>query len=182
MIPVLVARAKSIKNVVENNMKDKIIIVDERDNEIDCKDRKTLPEECIYRVSALWIKNNKGEILLAKRALSKSHSPGKWGPAVAGTVDEGENYRVNILKEAKEEIGLENVDPRIGPKERVSGRYNYFVQWYLLTIDKPLSEFAINHKEVDEVKWFSKDELLGELEDNPDNFLRTMERWVELFC
>lgn len=163
-------------------MNTKIIIVDEKDNKIDCKNRETLNQGDIYRVSALWITNNKGEILLAKRALNKSHSPGKWGPAVAGTVDEGGNYRVNILKEAEEEIGLKNINPQAGPKERIYGEHNYFIQWYLLTIDKHLSEFIVDWREVDEIRWFSKYNLLKELENEPIKFLDGMKQWIKLFC
>jgi isopentenyldiphosphate isomerase len=78
-------------------MKPKIIIVNEKDKEIGLKERGTLKTEDIYRVTALWITNSKDEILLAKRALTKSNDPGKWGPAVAGTVDEGETYEENSI-------------------------------------------------------------------------------------
>ena len=54
----------------------KIIIVDEKDRIINCKERIKLNREEIYRVSALWIKNSNGESLLAQRSFSKKHSPG----------------------------------------------------------------------------------------------------------
>ena len=120
-------------------MKPKIVIVDEDDNVIGHKERGLVGRGDIYRVSALWITNSKGKILLARRALTKSHDPGKWGPAVAGTVEEGEDYRDNIVKEAGEEIGLRNIKPQTGPKIRIFGEHNYFDQWYLLKIDKTIS-------------------------------------------
>lgn len=163
-------------------MEHKIVIVDEKDNVIGYKDQYEVTQEDIYRVSSLWVTNSRGEILLAKRALNKSHDPGKWGPAVEGTVDEGENYKANILKEAEEEIGLKNIEPRLGPKERVSGEHNFFDQFYILTADKPLNEFVIDRGEVDEIRWFSKEDLLKEIQDNPTGFLKTMKQWVELFC
>jgi len=90
----------------------KIIIVDENDNPIGLKERGTLDyDKDIYRVSALWITNSKGQILIARRALTKKQNPGKWGPGVAGTIDEGETYDSNIIKEAKEELGLQNIKP-----------------------------------------------------------------------
>ncbi|GAF94063.1 unnamed protein product, partial [marine sediment metagenome] len=82
--------------------KSKIIIVDDNDKIIGYKERDTLKREDIYRVSALWITNSHGEILLARRHHTKSHRPRKWGPAVAGTVDAGETYEDNIIKEAEE--------------------------------------------------------------------------------
>ena len=72
--------------------KPKIILVNENDEIIGYKERGTLDKEDIYRVSALWIQNSKGEILLAQRSFNKNNNPRKWGPAVAGTNDEGESY------------------------------------------------------------------------------------------
>ena len=89
-------------------MKEKIIIVDKNDKIIGYKIRGTLDKNGIYRVSALWITNSLGEILLARRSRKKDKHPLKWGPAVAGTVEEGETYEQNIVKEAWEELGLKN--------------------------------------------------------------------------
>lgn len=86
-----------------------IPIVDEEDNIIDYKERKKLDLKDIYRVSALWIENSKGEILLAQRSFNKKHHPGLWGPAVAGTVEKGESYEENISHEIEEELGIKEV-------------------------------------------------------------------------
>lgn len=163
-------------------MKQKIIIVDEDDNVLGHKDRELVKRKDIYRVSALWVTNSKGEVLLAQRAFTKSHSPGKWGPAVAGTVEEGENYDTNILKEAEEEIGLKNINPKTGPKLRISGEHNYFTQWYLLEMDKPINEFIVDRREVEQIAWFPKNELLKEKQNYPDKFLKNMKRYIKLFC
>lgn len=129
--------------------KPKIIIVNEQDEIIGYKDRNLIDSKDIYRVSSLWIKNSKGEILLAQRAFTKSHHPGRWGPATAGTVEEGEDYYSNIVKEAKEELGIENVSFKELVKLRRQTKWNYFVQWYLAIIDKDIREFKIQKEEVD---------------------------------
>lgn len=108
--------------------KQKIIIVDENDEIIKHKERGTLNQSDIYRVSALWIQNSKGEILLAQRSFNKKNHPGKWGPAVAGTNDEGETYESNIVKEAEEEIGLKNISFQKSINQKVEGEHNYFAQ------------------------------------------------------
>ena len=48
-------------------------------------------------------------VLIVERqtAFDKKYDPGKWGPSAAGTVEEGETYQSNIIKELQEEIGLE---------------------------------------------------------------------------
>jgi isopentenyldiphosphate isomerase len=152
--------------------KPRIVIVNENDEIIGHKERGTLTKEDIYRVSALWITNSKGDILLAQRKFTKAHDPGKWGPAVAGTVDEGEAYEMNILKEAEEEIGLKDIHPTLGPKRRERGEHNYFGQWYLLTIDKPVEDFTIQEEEVEQIKWFARSELEKDICDNPEKYLK----------
>jgi len=105
--------------------------------------------------------NSKNEILLAKRALTKKHDPGKWGPAVAGTVDEGETYDSNIVKEVEEELGLKNINPEKWIKNDTIGKqkYQHFTQWYKLRLDEPLDYFKLQEEEVSEIKWFARDEL-----------------------
>lgn len=139
---------------------EKQIVVNEKDEIIGYKERGTLAPEDIYRVSALWIENSKGEILLARRAHTKKKDPGKWGPAVAGTVEEGETYESNIIKEAEEELGLINISPQQGLKKRIKNPHNYIVKLFLLKLDKEIEEFKINKKEVAEIKWFTKQEIL----------------------
>ena len=162
-------------------IKSKIIIVDENDKIIGYKNRGTLKKEEIYRVSALWITNSNREILLARRHHTKSHYPRRWGPAVAGTVEEGETYEDNIIKEADEELRLRNIKPKIGPKTKTDNKYHHFTQWYTLSVDKNINEFKIKEDEVEEIKWFSPEELRKQLQETPEEFLPTMKKYFELF-
>ena len=162
-------------------MVSEIIIVDEKDNLIGFKKRNSLKKEDIYRVSALWLINSKEDILLAKRHRNKLHHPRKWGPAVAGTVEKGETYKLNIIKEAEEELGIKNIKPKLGPKTRTQNEYNYFTQQFILILDKNTDDFKIQREEVEEVKWFSKEELLKELNKNPNEFLPNMRKYLNLF-
>lgn len=150
----------------------RIPIVDENDNIIEYRNRNDRDFNAIYRVSSLWITNSKNEILLARRAWNKNHDPGKWGPAVAGTVEEGETYKSNIIKEAEEELGLKDIKPTLGAKLRKKIKWNYFTQQFHLVLDKDISEFKIQKDEVAEVKWFSKEELRKQLREHPDDFLK----------
>ena len=158
---------------------EKIIIVDNKDNKIGIKERESITKENIYRVSVLWVTNSKSEILLAKRSLDKTHSPGRWGPAVAGTVEENETYDSNMIKEAEEEIGLKNVRLQKGLKIRMTTKYNYFCQWYFIKIDRDLNEFKLQESEVAEIKWFSRKELLHKTEESQDEFIQSVRIGVE---
>jgi isopentenyl-diphosphate Delta-isomerase len=158
----------------------KIPIVDENDEIVTHKERENLDyKKDIYRVASLWINNSKGEILLARRAFTKKHSPGKWGPAVAGTVEEGETYESNIIKEAEEEIGLKNIAPQKGKKERISTKYNYFAQRFHLNLDKPIEEFKPSEREVAEMKWFSKEELKILLDNSPEEIIDAIRDFIK---
>jgi len=161
--------------------KPKIIIVDENDKVITHKNRGSLKKEDIYRVSALWITNFRGEILLSRRHYTKSHHPRKWGPAVAGTIEEGETYEKNIIKEAEEELGLKNIKPKLGPKTKTDNEFHHFTQWHTLNVDKDINEFKIREDEVEEIKWFSPEELKKRLQKHPEEFLPTMNKYFELF-
>ncbi len=149
----------------------KIPIVDENDNVIEYRERENRDVNAIYRVSSLWVTDTDGKILLARRGFNESHDPGKWGPAVAGTVEEGETYEENILKEAEEELGLQNIKPSIGIKKRRKTKWNYFSQEFLLTLPAGFNDFKIAEDEVAEVKWFSEKELQEKLKETPDDFL-----------
>jgi isopentenyldiphosphate isomerase/mannose-6-phosphate isomerase-like protein (cupin superfamily) len=157
----------------------RIVIVNDQDEIIGHKERCTLVKEDIYRVSALWVTNSNGDILLAQRKFTKKHDPGKWGPAVAGTVDEGETYENNIIKEAEEEIGLANIKPTLGPKRRVYGEHNYFCQWYTLIVDKAVQDFTIQEEEVEQIRWIPKIELQKDLREHPDRYVSGMQWSVE---
>lgn len=159
-----------------------IPIVDENDQIVGHKDRADIDHEReIYRVAALWLTNSAGEVLIAQRKLSKDKDPGMWGPAVSGTVEQDETYEVNIYKEAEEEIGLTQVEFKLGPKTRVRIPRNFFSQWFTATVDKLIEEFRIAEEEVEQIKWVSFDDLARDVEDNPGNYVLPMPDIVKLF-
>ena len=160
----------------------KTIIVDSNDHIIDYKERGDMKKEDIYRVSALWITNSRGEILLAQRHHSKSHHPKLWATAVAGTIEEGETYESNIIKEAGEEIGLFNIKPQLGPKVEVNDEYHHFTQWFFLSIDKNINEFILAEDEVQDIAWYTPEELKEQLSEDPEKFIPTMSKYFKMFC
>ncbi len=158
----------------------KIPIVNEQDEIIEYKDRDLRGEKEITRVTGLWITDSSGKILLAQRSYLKRKLPGLWGPAVAGTVEEGETYESNIIKEAEEEIGLKNIKPKLGPKMRRSTTHEYFVQWFTLVIPKN-TLLVIEKKEVEEVRWFTTEELLSAYQKDPSIFLKNFGMYSNYF-
>ncbi len=153
----------------------KIQIVDNQDTLIGVKERSEVDYKTdIYRVSALWLTNLKGQTLLAKRAPVKDKDPNKWGPAVAGTIDEGETYDVNIYKEAEEEIGLTGEQFKKGPKMLIKHPRTYFCQWYFVSLDRNTDNFMMQEDEVAELAWVDIELLKQDLRSNPDKYVAAM--------
>ncbi len=157
--------------------------VDEHDQVIGSKPRRELTHGDVYRVASLWLTNSKGEILMARRAFTKSNNPGKWGPAAAGTVEPGETYEQNIYKEAEEEVGLTGAIFQLGPKVLINGDdgRQFFVQWFTAESDWPLEKFTIREAEVAQIAWVPGDRLRQELDHNPEKYTPSAPKWVELF-
>lgn len=151
-----------------------ITIVDENDNVIGSKERESITKDDIYRVTCLWITNSKGQILLAKRAMTKSHDPGKWGPAVAGTVEEGESYDEVMVREAFEELGLRDIPMQKTKKIFSVSNWKHFTQCYTTELDYSLDQFVVQEDEVDEIKWFDRDELIRLVREKSEMFIQTM--------
>lgn len=159
-----------------------VIIVNEKDEIICHKPRsERLPSE-IGRVSGLVVLNSKNEMLIAQRVMSKKTDPGKWGPAVAGTVEEGETYVSNIIKEAKEEIGLEinEDDLKLISHTYRETSHKYFSTTFLTVVDKPIEEFKKQDNEVAEIRWVNMDELKGWYQNHPSDFIPTFGNYLNI--
>jgi isopentenyldiphosphate isomerase len=161
---------------------EKIILVDEDDNIIAHVPRNERKPTDIFRISSLWITNSKGDILLAQRHKNKESNPEKWATAVAGTNAEGETYESNIYKEAEEEIGLTGVvfEERIKFK-KFDKKYPFFSQWYSCVLDWDISQFRMQEEEVQDIRWWGREELQKALSETPEIFTSSMPRYFEMF-
>jgi len=136
----------------------KIPIVNEQDEVIEYKEKKDLGPLDINRDTGLWILDENNNILLAQRSSNKKVHPNLWTVAVAGTVEEGETYESNIIKEAREEMGIVDIVPIFlgkhlkssGPK-RMSGMFKIFINHDY--------NFKVEPMEISNTRWFSKKEL-----------------------
>jgi len=159
----------------------KVHIVDSSDVLIGYKDRNLINyEKDIYRSTALWVYNANQEVLLVQRKLTKARQPGKWGPSVAGTVEEGESYDSNIEKEAFEEIGLRGQKLLKLQKVETIDSVHQFTQWYAIKVDLPLSYFVPQFEEVEALKWIAIDTLNEDYIAQPDKYVTSMNRCLEI--
>ncbi len=150
----------------------KIPIVNEQDEILYYKEREEATQDEIRRIVSLYIFNENSEVLIAKRHPSKTIDPNLWGPAVAGTVDEGYSYDETVIKEAKEEIGLTNIKP-------ILLRKSFYETWnarrwcarYYVVINSTEREFPLEEDEVPEIKWISLEDLEKWLNEKPQDFV-----------
>jgi len=155
----------------------RIILVDEHDNPIGFKERADRTATDIIRITGLCVYNSKNEILIAKRVATKRFDPGKWGPAVAGTVDEGESYLSNIIKEAKEELGLVIETDKLvqGPCKRTPPGAPYFLQRFFYKADLPIESFVIEKSEVAEIRWIALGDLEQWIIESPEEIVAALQ-------
>lgn len=156
----------------------KIPIVNEQDEIIGYKEREEKTDEEIHRVSVLWVKDKENNMLLAQRSFNKKHHPGLWGPAVAGTVEEGETYESNIIKESEEEIGLVGINPVLGLKSLKESVHRYFSQRFSVVVDHNYP-FVKSDEEVEAIRWFGREELLSLIQEKPEMFLPNFQTYLE---
>lgn len=162
-------------------MIEKIIIVNNNDVIIWSKNRNQLVKSDIYRVSALWVTNSKWEILLAQRALSKTHNPGCFGPAVAWTLATWETYYWNMIKETQEEIWITDIQISKHSKVLIESEYSYFVQWFTAVIDKNISDFKIQEEEVICLKRISPSDLYQDIITHPEKYIASLKENLNMF-
>lgn len=154
-------------------------IVDENGNYTgEVMEREKVHDLCLYHWEiAIFIVNNKKQILLQKRAATKRFNPNKWG-LCAGHVDSGENIEVSALRELEEEVGiklsLEDLKVLVD-KETRQDECNYHVTRYFYVVCNT-NEFKIQEEEVSEVKWYDIKDVIDRIKNKDDSLVLENDR------
>jgi isopentenyl-diphosphate delta-isomerase len=154
-------------------IEDNVILVDVNDNQIGLMPKLEAHEKgVLHRAFSVFIFNNKGELMLQRRALSKYHSPGLWTNTCCSHQRDGESNILAAKRRLNEEMGFAtelfektsfiykaNFDNGLTEHELdhiIVGKYNH----------SPV----INCSEVDSWKWMSMEDIRNNINDQPHNY------------
>ena len=90
--------------------------------------------------------------------------------AVEGTVEEGETYESNIRKEAEEEIGTTLGQLEVGPRLRMTGKYNHQCQFFIYYANLDVSKLQLQKDELAAVEWYTPLSLRRQVTQKPEKF------------
>jgi len=145
-------------------------LVDEDDNVIDKDERENITSlnQKNYRVINIFIFNSEGKMIIPRRSSNRRIFPDCYDFSVGGHVSSGESYEEAAYKELREELGIENVIlEEIGYFHPKDLNTSSFSKLYRLVYD---GELNIDRDGISEIHYFTIDEIIKLLKENPKKF------------
>ncbi len=131
-----------------------------------------------------FIIDKNSNILLQKRSEKKKLWPNRWDVTVGGHVDAGEFGWQTIIRECKEELGIDVSENEVKYLISSTSVYNkngyinnHYDECYLILKDVDVSKLKLQKEEVSEVKYFSKEELLTRINNDYDGLTEKTGSW-----
>ncbi|WP_298246394.1 isopentenyl-diphosphate Delta-isomerase [uncultured Christiangramia sp.] len=149
---------------------EKVILVNEKDEQIGLMEKIEAHEKALlHRAFSVFVFNDKNELMIQQRALSKYHSPGLWTNTCCSHQREGES---NI------EAGKRRLQEEMGFSTELKDTISFI---YKAPFDNGLTEHEFDHilvgyfegkpdlnpDEVAEWKWMSLDAIEKDMQTNP---------------
>jgi isopentenyl-diphosphate delta-isomerase len=150
-----------------------VILVDEHDKEIGLMEKQEAHVKALlHRAFSVMVFNDKGEMLLQQRALSKYHSGGLWTNTCCSHPRQGDTYEQAAHRRLQEEMGFD-CELKL---------HQTFI--YKAPFDNGLTEHELDHvfigtynqdphinpEEVNDFHWISLSELDQQLRNQPEKF------------
>ncbi len=155
-------------------MEQQLILVDEQDQVIGYGEKMEVHEKAqLHRAFSIFVMNDKNELLLQMRAVTKYHSGGLWANTCCSHPIKGEDQMTTVNRRLMEEMGF---SCELMP---------LFSFIYKAKLDKGLTEHELDHvytgnyngapipnpDEVGDWKWMNIEELKKDLQENPENYV-----------
>ena len=155
-------------------MEEQVVLISENDEVLGLMDKMQAHENgLLHRAFSVFLFNEKGEVLLQKRAAEKYHSPNQWTNAVCSHPREGETYLEGAQRRLKEELGIEAIE--LSPKFHFIYKADVGGNLWEHELDHVFTgnydgNFSLNEEEVSEIRYITMEALDAEMESNPENF------------
>ena len=130
-----------------------------------------------HRAVAVFIlSKDNSKILLQKRSANKKLRPNLWDISAGGHVLAGEFGYDAVVRETKEELGIDLKDEQIKfiggtISENIKGDIinRQFNEFYVVNKDIRLDDVILQKEEVQDIKWFSKEKFIEMVNNNYEN-------------
>lgn len=154
-------------------MTEYVVLVDENDEQLGLMEKQQAHVAgLLHRAFSVFVFNSKGETLLQKRAEGKYHSPGLWTNTCCSHPRENESYKEAAQRRLQEEMGfsceLEEKFHFIYKAKLDNDLYEHELDHVFTGIYD--GEFKINEEEVGDFKWISMEDLIADINSNPENY------------
>ena len=150
-----------------------VILVDEQDNDIGVMEKMQAHQEgLLHRASSIFIFNDKKELLLQQRALSKYHSAGLWTNTCCSHPRPNETIKDAANRRLFEEMGLScdlKIETNFIYKTPFdNGLTEHELDYVLMgaTNQNP----TINKEEVENYKWMLMTDIKKDIISNPNQY------------
>lgn len=137
-----------------------------------------------HRAVYAFIIDKKENVLLQKRSANKKMWPNMWDVTVGGHVNSNEFGRQALIREVKEELGIDIKDDEIkyligstsiSKKENIIDKH--YNECYLITKEIDIEKIDLQKEEVSEVKYFTKKEILERINNNYEGLTEKTGPW-----
>lgn len=123
-----------------------------------------------HKAVALYIINAKEEVLLQKRSTCKKMWANMWDTTAGGHVLAGELGFQAIIRECKEELGVELnknditfIGACVSTNRKGDMIDNHFNEYYIANKEIDETKLKLQEEEVIEVKWIDKDKIIEKI-------------------
>lgn len=156
-----------------NDAEEKVILVDENDNQIGLMDKLEAHEKgLLHRCFSILLFDEEGRLLVTQRAKEKYHCGGMWTNTCCSHPREGEDTTVAANRRLKEELGIETELKKV------------FEFTYKAPFDNGLTEHEFDHvyfgtytgeinqdpSEVEAYEYLPIETIEAEFETHPDTW------------
>jgi len=145
--------APGVRVETTDNQEEEFIVVDKDDNILGYKTRYECHHDksLVHRTVGVLIFNDKGQLLLQKRSMTKDMEAGVWGISAAGHVEKGQSYEDAAHRELKEELGVDVPLTSVARFISETKEETEMAMLYKATSEGP---FVFDQKETSEVQFF----------------------------